>query len=221
MGEILKSEDGENRMIKFPKVHSDMAEKMLKDAKAFLNFHHDRVAFHGNRYGRGMKTILVPKFSKGTLITWAKGRTGIAVTEHNTDSIIHIKELFSTNIGKLCHLYLFGFVQMHTEDSWIPARVSRGHPAQDQQAPMDQQPADETMSSADPSPEEFNKKREGPVEIVVQAPERKKAKLHLNPPSNFSYVKGRTWATVQIASQGLFCTKRRSWDHLFVFAFIL
>jgi hypothetical protein len=138
MGEILKSEDGENRMIKFPKLHSDMAEKMLKDAKTFLNFHHDRVAFHGIRYGRGMKTILVPKFSTGTLITWAEGHTGIAVTEHNTDSIIHIKELFSTNIGKLCHLYLFGFVQMHTEDSWIPARVSRGYPAQDQQAPMDQ-----------------------------------------------------------------------------------
>ena len=124
MGEILKSEDGENRMIKFPKLHSDMAEKMLKDAKTFLNFHHDRVAFHGLRYGRGMKTILVPKFSTGTLITCAEGHTGIAVTEHNTDSIIHIKELFSTNIGKLCHLYLFGFVQMHT--------------AQDQQAPMDQ-----------------------------------------------------------------------------------
>ena len=45
--------------------------------------------------------------------------------------------------------------------------------------------------------------------------------LHLHPPSNFSYVKGRTWATVQNASQGSFCTTRRSWDHLFVFAFIL
>ena len=40
-------------------------------------------------------------------------------------------------------------------------------------------------------------------------------------PSNFSYVKGRTWATVQIASQGSFCTKKWSWNHLFVFAFIL
>ena len=38
---------------------------------------------------------------------------------------------------------------------------------------------------------------------------------------NFCYIKGRTWATVQIASQGSFCTKQWSWDHLFVFAFIL
>ena len=40
-------------------------------------------------------------------------------------------------------------------------------------------------------------------------------------PSNFSYVKARTWATVQNASQGFFCTKRRTWDNLFAFAFIL
>jgi hypothetical protein len=45
--------------------------------------------------------------------------------------------------------------------------------------------------------------------------------VFLDHPSNFSYVQGRTWATVQIASQGSVCTKKGSWDHLFVFAFIL
>eukprot|EP00435_Cladocopium_sp_Y103_P030512 s172_g7.t1 len=135
IGEILKREDGENRMVKFPKIHSEMAENMLKDAKTFLDFHHGRVAFYGIRYGKGMQT------------------------------------------GQ----------KVQTEDSWISARVSRGPPAQVQQDPMDQQPADESMSSPTSSgqpssmfPEELNKKREGPVEIVVQAPERKKAKLHLS-----------------------------------------
>ena len=139
-----------------------------------------------------MRTILVPKYSKGTLVTWTEGRTGIAVTEHNTDSIIHIKELFNTDIDKLCHLYLFGYVQVQTENSWISARISRQPHAQDLQAPMDQQTADETRSSStstsgqpsDLSIEEINKKREDPVEIVVeivvQAPERKKAKLHFS-----------------------------------------
>ena len=42
-----------------------------------------------------------------------------------------------------------------------------------------------------------------------------------HPGSNNSYIKGRTWATVQIASQGSFCTKKWSWANLFVFAFIL
>ena len=42
-----------------------------------------------------------------------------------------------------------------------------------------------------------------------------------DPGSNNSYIKGRTWATVQITSQGSFCTKKWSWANPFVFAFIL
>ena len=45
--------------------------------------------------------------------------------------------------------------------------------------------------------------------------------LHGYPGSNNSYIKGRTWATVQIASRGSFCTKKWSWANLFVVAFIL
>ena len=37
----------------------------------------------------------------------------------------------------------------------------------------------------------------------------------MDPGSNNSYIKGRTWATVQIASQGSFCTKKWSCANLF------
>ena len=73
MGEILKHEDGENKMVRFPKEESDTVSQMLKDAKTFLDFHY----------------------------TWPEGFLGISVTEHNTDSNIHIKELFVKNIDKL------------------------------------------------------------------------------------------------------------------------
>ena len=116
MGEILKIENGENKMLRFPKEDSDTVNQMLKDATTFLDFHYKHVAFHGVCFGKGMKTILVPKFSKGTLITWSEGIVGIAVTEHNVDSNIHIKELFVKNIDKLCHLYLYGYVQYQNED---------------------------------------------------------------------------------------------------------
>ena len=116
MGEILKHEDGENKMVRFPKEESDTVSQMLKDAKTFLDFHYNQVIFHGARFGKGTKTILAPKFSKGTLITWPEGFLGISVTEHNTDSNIHIKELLVKNIDKLCHLYLYGYVQYQNED---------------------------------------------------------------------------------------------------------
>ena len=60
MGEILKIENGENKMLRFPKEDSDTVNQMLKDAKTFLDFHYKHVAFHGVRFGKGMKTILAP-----------------------------------------------------------------------------------------------------------------------------------------------------------------
>ena len=41
MGEILKDEKGEYKMVKFPKEESPTAEQMLKDAKMVLDFHYD------------------------------------------------------------------------------------------------------------------------------------------------------------------------------------
>ena len=71
MGEILKQDKDEMKMIQFPKEPGDTVKQMLQDAQTFLKYHHDKVIFHGIRYGRGLKTILVPRYSKGTLITWS------------------------------------------------------------------------------------------------------------------------------------------------------
>ena len=72
-----------------------------------------------------MKTIMVPKFSKGTLVTWSEGLTGIAVVEHNSDALIHVKELYNKDIDKLCHLYLYGYVEIHGEESKWPIQITR------------------------------------------------------------------------------------------------
>ena len=95
----------------------------MKDARTFLGYHYNHVTFHGIRYGRGMKLIMVPKFSKGTLVTWSEGLTGIAVVEHNSDAHIHVKELYNKDIDKLCHLYMYGYVEIHGEEAkWAPFR---------------------------------------------------------------------------------------------------
>lgn len=94
------------------------AAQMLKDARTFLDFYYDWVTLHGVRFGKGMKTIMVPRYSKGTLITWSEGLLGIVVVEHNTDSHIHVKELFNKEVDKLCHLYLYGFLSLETEEAY-------------------------------------------------------------------------------------------------------
>ena len=101
MGKILKIKDGESYMATFPKDFSPTVENMLKDARNFLNHHYDNFTFHGLRFGKGMKTVMVPQFFKGILITWTEGRYGIAVTEHNSDAHIHLKELINSTLGKV------------------------------------------------------------------------------------------------------------------------
>ena len=91
-GEILSVEDDNYEMKKCPKGENATVDQVLADAKTFLNYHHDKVTFHGIKFGKGMKSIMVPKFSKGTLLTWSEGLTGISVVEHNSDSHIHVKE---------------------------------------------------------------------------------------------------------------------------------
>jgi hypothetical protein len=106
MGQIPKIKDGESYMASFPKDFSSTVENMLKDAKNFITYHYDNFTLHGLRFGRGMKTVMVPQFSKGILITWTEGRYGIAVTEHNSDAHIHLKELINSTLEKVCHLHL-------------------------------------------------------------------------------------------------------------------
>ena len=66
MVEIMKAENGEVKVVKYPKGGSPTTEPMLRDAKMIMESIYNFI-LHGIRFGRGMKTILTPKFSKGVL----------------------------------------------------------------------------------------------------------------------------------------------------------
>ena len=177
MGEILKKEKNETLMTKFPKEESSTVEQMMKDARTFLGYHYNHVTFHGIRYGRGMKLIMAPKFSKGTLVTWSEGLTGIAVVEHNSDAHIHVKELYNKDIDKLCHLYMYGYVEIHGEEAKWPIQISR----RSRPTTMDQMEDDPMSTSSpmnEPIKEEGNNKRKDPESrTVVVAPEKKRQRM--------------------------------------------
>ena len=181
MGQVLKIKDGESYMASFPKDFSSTAENMLKDAKEFINHHYDNFTFHGLRFGRGMKTVMVPQFSKGILITWTEGRYGIAVTEHNSDAHIHLKELINSTLEKVCHLYIYGFISLHTEENTTPVKISRRTTTSTiKDIDMEDQPLDASGSSNGLGLDEETRaeKRKGPdSRTVVLAPEKKKMRL--------------------------------------------
>ena len=130
---------------------------------------------------------MVPKFSKGTLVTWSEGLTGIAVVEHNSDAHIHVKELYNKDIDKLCHLYLYGYVEIHGEESKWPIQITRrnrpsstlGDLTHDDPmsttSPTASSPMNETMD------EDGKDKRKGPeTRSVVIAPEKKRQRMELH-----------------------------------------
>ena len=65
VGQVMKIKDGEHTLEHFPKSPGPATEAMMKDAKNFLDFHYKNVVLHGLRFGKGMKVVTVPRYSKG------------------------------------------------------------------------------------------------------------------------------------------------------------
>ena len=184
VGQVMKIKDGEHTLEHFPKRPGPATEAMMKDAKNFLDFHYKNVVLHGLRFGKGMKVVTVPRYSKGILLTWTEGLIGVAITEHNSDNHIHLKALLNKELDKVCHLFIYGYILLESEDN-IPVKITR---RQDPQAsePMETEPDQQTLDAAGSSgglglgdgPKA--EKRKGPdSRAVIIAPEKKKQRVGL------------------------------------------
>ena len=161
IGFLLKN--AANASLEWAKVPAEMTEKeneYLAKARRVASFF-SKKELHGIRYGRAVKQVYVPKFSKGVLISWPKGSKQYVMMEHNGDSHLVLKKIMHTVLEDVCHLYMYYFTIYHEESP--PAQItSRRPPEAPQQDPMD------TSES---------RKRDGPeTRTIVMAPEKKKAR---------------------------------------------
>ena len=178
MGQILNDKTGE--MVKFPKTDSPTADQMLKDAELYLKYHYEQFTLHGIKFGKGMKTIMVPKFTKGTLLTWPEGEYGVSITDHVSDAHINIKEYFSAKTDGLCHIYFYGYITHQGEDAAVPDKITqRINPQMDASSTTSSPTTTEQMSDvAEPPQPEADHKRKGlETRTVVLAPEKKKLRV--------------------------------------------
>ena len=172
MGEVYIEKDHEAKMVKFPKTESPTTNAMLNNAKIFLQYHYVNFTLHGIKFGKGMKTIMVPRYSKGVLITWPEGSDGIAITEHNSDAHLHIKEYIQFNVEKLCHLYFYGYVFQQNEENNIPYKITKRKMPEQLPQPEAQDLPDTEMEEPE------DNKRKGPdSRTVILAPEKKKQRI--------------------------------------------
>ena len=172
MGEVYIENNNEAKMVKFPKTESPTTNAMLSNAKIFLQYHYVNFVLHGIKFGKGMKTIMVPRYSKGVMITWPEGSYGIAITEHNSDAHLHIKEYLNRNVDKLCHLYFYGYVFHQNEENNMPFKITKRKMPEQLPLPEAQDLPDTEMEEPE------DNKRKGPdSRTVVLAPEKKKQRI--------------------------------------------
>ena len=62
------------------------------------------------RYGRALKSIYVPKYTKGILICWPTGTKDCVMTEHLTDQHISIKKEMLRVLDDISSMYLYCYV---------------------------------------------------------------------------------------------------------------
>ena len=60
MGEVYIENGQGAKMVKFPKTESPTTNTMLANANIFLQYHYLNFVLHGIKFGKGMKTIMVP-----------------------------------------------------------------------------------------------------------------------------------------------------------------
>ena len=124
---------------------------------------------HGVKFGKGMKTIAVPRYSKGILMIWPEGKTGFSLSEHNSDAYLNLEHFYLRDAEETCHIYFYGYVLYNQEDGQLPARITRRTSQQDDRLDSSR----EQIMDVEAASSEDHKRKGPDSRTVVLAPEKK------------------------------------------------
>eukprot|EP00913_Durusdinium_trenchii_P027881 g26143.t1 len=162
LAHVLKtSSTASHEWVKIPAEMQEKDIEYLNKARGVASFF-SKKELRGIRFGRAVKQIYAPKYSKGVLISWPKNSKQYITMEHNGDSHLTLKKVMHVVLEDICHLCLF-YYTFYSEES-PPAQITTRQPtAMDSTA--------EAMDVAE------SRKRDGPESrTIVLAPEKKKAR---------------------------------------------
>ena len=145
-----------------------MLQKAIRVAKQFT-----KSSLQGIRFGRGVKTIYVPRFSKGILISWPENSSQYTLVEQQHDRHLTLKRILHQALDNVCHIYFYFYTMYGEEPMQRPAPVTtRQMPEQSMPHPMNE---DGDVEVGD------NLKRDAPdSRTIIMAPEKKKQRIHFS-----------------------------------------
>ena len=177
LGRLLKTDDKGQHFIDIPKDGSAKADEILQAAKTYILIHYESLNISGIRYGRGLRAVPVPRYSRGVLVMWTSKSPSLAFVEHNSDTSLRLKNYVNQEIEDVCFIYFYGYVQVGNEEETTSVPISRQVPPSNDS--MDT--SSTTIKMMEDQEEVDNEtKRKGPeTRTVVIAPERKKQRTYL------------------------------------------
>ena len=131
LGRLLKNDAHGQHFIDIPKDGSEKADELLDVARRYILIHYESLGISGIRYGRGLRAVPVPKYSRGVLVMWTAKSSTMAFVEHNSDTSLRIKDYVNKEIEDVCFIYFFGYLRMNQEEETPAVPISRQTPLND------------------------------------------------------------------------------------------
>ncbi len=172
----MKKDHKGQQVIDIPKDGSERADELLQVAKTYILIHYESLNISGIRYGRGLRAVPVPRYSRGVLVIWTSRSPTMAFVEHNSDTSLRLKDYVNQEIEEVCFIYFYGYVQINQEEETTLVPISRQVPPSNE-AMDTSSTTTKTMDEQDE--QKMDSKRKGPeTRTVVIAPEKKKLRTH-------------------------------------------
>ncbi|CAE7280604.1 RE2, partial [Symbiodinium microadriaticum] len=147
---------------------------------------------HGIKVGVGLKKMLTPAGTTGTLIAWRKNTIRMTIVDNPSGSNMSTVSFRVAGKEEMCYLYFYSYAQNFAEapsNTWLPKGVPHEESPivpQTPQVPQATAPMEENDDSHETMDIDNNdNKRDGPESrTVVMAPETKKQRVsYIMPPS--------------------------------------
>ena len=120
-------EPATGKWLYLPPTPNARSTQMLEDAQAFLAEHYPHgITLSGILFGRGLKAVLPPQFTRGVLMGWLENHHAFYIVENLSDQNMKLRNPQTVSSEDMCILYFYWYlVTAHEELATTASQPSR------------------------------------------------------------------------------------------------
>ena len=158
-------------------------EEILNDVVSAAKFLTSKTC-HGVRLGRGLRKMVTPEGSTGTLVAWRKSTQKITTVDNPNGTDMNTSMIRNEDRDVMCYLYFYSYA-----DEFVEPMVTTSLPSKARRAPAPPAlPVQQMQETVDMDVDTEHRKRDGPeTRTVTLGPESKKQRYgYMVKPSEYA-----------------------------------